>query len=182
MPAHDEISRDAIVTRKLDGPPETGFDCGQQEQNSFLYEHAWADQLELVSTTYQYYVRGIFAGFSTVSMDGLPLSFRERGVRIRYETLGATKLAQLGVDVRFQGQGLGGLIVADVIALAQATSTRIGCRYVAVDARPGLDRWYESLSFKRNKLMQQRMIRFALEKNRDPGRLATSMRFNLLGA
>jgi hypothetical protein len=107
MPVRDGSSLGNIIVRKLDGPPEPGFDCGHHEQNTFLYEHAWADQQELISTTYQYYVDGVFAGFATVSMDGLPLTFRERGVRIRYETVGATKLAQLGVDVRFQGRGLG---------------------------------------------------------------------------
>jgi hypothetical protein len=71
------------------------------------------------------------------------------------------------------------MIVADVIALAQKGSAMIGCRFVAVDARPGLDRWYESLDFRRNKLMQQRMVRFALEKNRDPDGLGTSMRYDI---
>ena len=179
MPAPDESFLDNLVVRKLDGPPKPGFDCGHHEQNIFLYEHAWADQQELVSTTYLYYVNGMLAGFATVSMDGLPLAFRERGIRLRYETLGATKLMQLGVDVRYQGRGLGETIVADVISLAQKGATMIGCRFVAVDARPGLDGWYERLAFRRNKLMQQRMIRLALEKNRDPDRLGTSMRFDL---
>lgn len=127
-------------------------------------------------------MNGIFAGFATVSMDGIPLSFRERGSRLRYENVAATKLAQLGVDKRFQGRGLGEAIVADVIGLAQKGSRMIGCRFVAVDARPGLDGWYERLAFRRNKLMQQRMIRLALDKQRDVGRLATSMRYDIRNA
>ncbi|HET7234189.1 MAG TPA: GNAT family N-acetyltransferase [Longimicrobium sp.] len=179
MSARNDSSLGEVTVRKLEGPPEPGFDCGHSEQNAFLYEHAWRDQQELVSVTYQYFVDGIFAGFATVSMDGLALTFRERGPYIRYETVGATKLAQLGVDVRFQGRGLGETIVADVIARAQKSGERIGCRFVAVDARPGLDGWYERLAFKRNKLMQQRMAQLALEKKRDVERLATSMRFDI---
>jgi GNAT superfamily N-acetyltransferase len=182
MPAPNNRSLGDVTVHKLEGPPEPGFDCGHAEQNAFLYEQAWKDQQELISTTYQYYVDGRFAGFATVSMDGLPLSFRERGSRIRYETVGATKLVQLGVDVRFQGRGLGEAIVADVIGLAQKGARMLGCRFVAVDARPGLDGWYERLAFRRNKLMQQRMIRFALEKNRDVERLATSMRYDIRDA
>ena len=93
--------------------------------------------------------------------------------------VGATKLAQLGVGVRFQGRGVGETIVADVIGLAIRGSRQIGCRFVAVDARPGMDGWYERLAFKRNKLMQERMIRIALEKKRDPARIGTSMRFDI---
>lgn len=171
-----------IAVRKLEGPPEPGFDCGNPEQNEFLYDRAWADQQALASVTYQYFVGGAFAGFATVAMDGLALTFRERGSHIRYETVGATKLAQLGVDVRFQGRGLGETIVADVIGLAIRESRRIGCRFVAVDARPGLDGWYERLAFKRNKLMQERLTRIAREKNRDLARLGTSMRFDIRSA
>ncbi|HEX8831484.1 MAG TPA: hypothetical protein VF705_09980, partial [Longimicrobium sp.] len=95
------------------------------------------------------------------------------------ETLGATKLGQLGVDLRFQGRGLGETIVADVIGLARETGRNIGCRFVAVDARPGLDGWYRKLAFKPNKLLQQRRIEQALEKRRDLQALATSMRYDL---
>ncbi|HSU15132.1 GNAT family N-acetyltransferase [Longimicrobium sp.] len=168
-----------IVVRRLDGPPEPGFDCGHEEQNTFLYRYAWTDQQQQLSVTYRYYVHGIFAGFAALAMDGLALSFRERGVHIRYETVGALKLGQLGVDRRFQGRGLGEVIVADVATLAREFALQVGCRYIAIDARPGLERWYEALSFKRNKLMQERLRQFAMEKNRDPDRLATSMRFDI---
>lgn len=179
MPARNDGSISNLVVRKLDGPPEPGFDCGHADQNSSLYQHAWTDQQESVSTTYKYYLNGVFAAFATVSMDGLPLSFRERGPRLRYETLGATKLGQLGVDLRFQGRGLGEAIVADIIGLARETGRNIGCRFVAVDARPGLDGWYEKLAFKPNRLLQQRRIEQALEKRRDVQGLATSMRYDL---
>jgi len=179
MPVRNDRPPGEVTIRKLEGPPEPGFDCGNPEQNEFLYERAWADQQESTSVTYQYFVDGAFAGFATVAMDGLALAFRERGPHIRYETVGATKLAQLGVDVRFQGHGLGETIVADVIGLAIRGSRQIGCRFVAVDARSGLDGWYERLAFKRNKLMQERLTRIALDKNRDLARLGTSMRFDI---
>ncbi|HEX6748825.1 MAG TPA: GNAT family N-acetyltransferase [Longimicrobium sp.] len=179
MSVRREISPEDIFIQRLDGPPEQGFDCGTTEQNSYLYDHAWADQEESVSVTYLHYVHGILAGYSTISMDGVQLSFRERGIRIRYETVGAVKLAQLGVDRAFQGCGLGSLLVDFVVAQARVVSTIVACRYVSVDARPGLEAWYERYGFRRNKLMQERMRRFALEKNRDPDRLATSMRIDI---
>jgi len=175
----EKITLADVVVRKLDGPPEPGFDCGHEEQNTFLYRYAWSDQEQQLSVTYRYYVHGLFAGFAAVAMDGLPLSFRERGVQLRYEKIGAVKLGQLGVDRPFQGRGLGEVIVASVALQARDFAREVGCRFLVVDARPGLDGWYERLSFKRNKLMQERLRRWAIEKNRDPDRLATSMRFDI---
>jgi GNAT superfamily N-acetyltransferase len=181
MGLSERITFDDVAIRVLDGPPEEGFDCGYEEQNAFLYKHAWHDQQERLSVTYRYDVHGLFSGFAALTMDGIPLTFRERGVAIRYETVGALKLAQLGVDRAFQGRGLGQFILSDVTTLARRFGSEIGCRYVSLDARPGLDRWYAQRGFRPNKLMQERMRRFAMEKNRDPDRLATSMRFDIRG-
>src|ERR1700741_2124037 len=44
-----------LAIRLLDGPPAIGFRCGVEEQDTFLYEHAWGDQQEGVSVTYLYF-------------------------------------------------------------------------------------------------------------------------------
>lgn len=181
MTEHEELSWENIVAVKLEGPPEPGFDCGHHEQNAFLYERAWPDQVEMISVTYLYYLHGMFAAYATVLMDGVSLSFRERGTRIRYETIGATKLAQLAVDQRFQGRRLGEWVVAHVTMIAHRAGHVLGCRYVTVDARPGLITWYQRQAFELNKLMQERRIWFAREKNRDLDHLPTSLRLDLKG-
>lgn len=169
-----------VVVRKLDGPPEAGFVCDHEDQTSFLYERAWNDQQQLVSVTYLYYVHGILAGYATVCLDAIQLGRRERGFHIRYETVGALKLAQLGVHRTFAGMGLGTYIVADVVGIARTLSTTAGCRFVTVDAREDMVRWYENrLGFKHNTEMQSYRIDLAVKKNRDPGRLAVSMRFDI---
>lgn len=149
------ITLDELDIRKLDGPPPSGFDCGREMQNSFLYERAWEDQRERLSVTYLYFVNDIFAAFATVCMDSLELGTREKLFKIRYKHVSALKLAQLGVHRSFQGQGLGKLVVADMIAFAQEQARRVGCRYVSLDAQPDLAGWYEAQGFKRNKLMQR---------------------------
>ncbi|HET7459993.1 MAG TPA: hypothetical protein VFJ82_02050 [Longimicrobium sp.] len=90
---------------KLDRPALMPFDCGRADQNEFLREWAWRDQLARLSTTYLVDVDGTTAGFVTVCMDALPLSRRERGPNIRYKYVSSLKLAQLGIDRRFQGWG-----------------------------------------------------------------------------
>lgn len=175
----DDDSPDEWVIRKLDGPPAAAFDCGRAEQTAFFLERAFEDQRARLSVTYCYYFKGMLAAFATICSDALPLGRRERDRTIRYQDVGAIKLAQLGVDVRFQGMGLGRLVVADVIRRARRECDDVGCRYLTLDAQPDLVRWYERQGFERNELRQERRIQEALAHGRDPARIAVSMRYDL---
>ena len=178
MPAPQGIPLDDLTVHVLDGPPEWGFDCGRADQTEFLYERAWEDQQALLSVTYLYYLSGILAAYATVCMDALPLSRRERG-EVRYQEVGALKLAQLGVHRSFQGRGLGRFLVADIIGRAHTVATRVGCRYVTLDSQPDMVSWYEELGFKRNQLHQDQRVQNAVVHGRDPEKIAVSMRFDL---
>jgi GNAT superfamily N-acetyltransferase len=170
----DEL--DGLSVRKLAGDPPPGFDCGRESQTRFLYDYAWLDQRQRVSTTYLYHVVELLAAYATVCMDAIPLGRRERPGAVRYQEIGALKLAQLGVDRRFQGHGYGTLAVAGAIALAIELSRRAGCRYVTVDAKPDLVGWYQSLGFEINKLKQKQRI---AATTRDAAEVPVSMRFDL---
>jgi GNAT superfamily N-acetyltransferase len=168
-----------IEIEKLDDLPPPSFDCGREEQNRYFHEHAWRDQQERLSTTYLFTIHGIAAGFATVCMDSLPLSQRERGVAIRYRWVSALKLAQLGVDRRFQGSGVGREVLAIVAHLALELGELVGCRYVTLDAQPELEPWYAAQGFVRNALHQQQRVDEAVLHSRDPERTPVSMRYDL---
>lgn len=170
-----------VVFRRLEGPPDDGFDCGRAEQTMFLYECALADQEAQLSVTHLYYVQGILGAYATVCMDALPLGRREREPAMRFQEIGALKLAQLGVSLRFQGMGLGRFVVGDVISRARSESERVGCRYVTLDAQPDLVGWYERLGFQRNRLRQDRRLQDARANARDPASIPVSMRYDLRG-
>jgi GNAT superfamily N-acetyltransferase len=169
-----------VVPRTLDGPPPLGFDCGQDAQNRFLYDYAWPDQVERISATHLYYVRGLLAAYCTLCLDALELGTRERAKEIRFKRVGALKLAQLGVDVRFQGAGLGALVVSDVTNIARDQWKHAGCRFVTVDARPELVGWYERQGFRVNRVMQNQRVQETAGK-RDPLDIPVSMRLDLRG-
>jgi GNAT superfamily N-acetyltransferase len=171
----------SIEGDRLEGPPPAGFDCARDAQNRFLYDSAWLDQQEAVSTTYLYYIQGLIAAYATVCMHGIVLGTRERPRSIRYKQVAAVHLAQLGVDRRFQGEGLGRRVIADMVGLARESSEFVGCRYLALDARPDLVGWYAKRGFRINKVMQKERIEAATGK-RDPADIPVSMRFDLLGA
>jgi GNAT superfamily N-acetyltransferase len=171
--------RETIKIEPIEAPPPATFDCGVDEQNRFFHERCWKDQAELLSTTYLLQVHGLAAGLATVCMDALPLSRRERGPAIEYRHVSSLKLAQLGIDQRFQGLGLGTRALAFVIDVAREVGKRVGCRYVTLDSQPDLEEWYRDRGFVRNELHQQQRSADALLHQRDPDRIAVSMRYDL---
>jgi len=108
MSGDSGISAEDVLVRKLNGAPEAAFDCGRAEQTAFFHEYAYSDQKARLSVTYCYYFKGILAAYATICADALPLGRRERDRSVRYQEVGAVKLAQLGVDVQFQGIGSAG--------------------------------------------------------------------------
>jgi GNAT superfamily N-acetyltransferase len=163
----------------LDGLPPDGFDCGREEQNRFLYGHAWSDHSAGVSVTYLIFVKGIFAGYVTLMADGLVLNQEERGLGVRFERVSAVKLAQLAVATAFQGNGLGRVLVGFAIGIAHTIGHSVGCRYLTLDAQVDLVSWYERQGFLRNELAQDARRKRARSGKRDPDSIPVSMRFDL---
>lgn len=166
-----------LAKQRLEEPPPPGFDCQREAQNSFLYEWAWSDQRQRLTTTYVYRAAGEPVAYTTLCMDAVVLGTREKPVALRYKNLAALKLAQLGVDHTRSGRGLGTLIIYDVVNFALEMSQRIGCRYVTLDAQPDLVAWYQRLGFKINRVAQKQRIEAA--GTRDPAEIPVSMRFDL---
>ena len=177
MPLHRSSEFVILAKQRLEGIPPEGFDCRREAQNSFLYEWAWADQRQRLTTTYVYRVAGGLAAYMAVCMDAVVLGTREKPAALRYKNLAALKLAQLGVDHSLKGRGLGTLIIYDVVNLALELSQRVGCRYVTLDAQPDLVEWYQRLGFEINRVIQKQRIEAAGARN--PDEIPVSMRFDL---
>ena len=175
-------SEQDLDVQVLDGPPPSGFDCGRQEQNQFLYERAWRDQQLMASVTRLFFVKGILAAYVTTLADSIELGTRENDRELRYPSIAALKIAQLAVDRSFAGSGLGRLLVSYVIQYARRVGPDVGFRYVTLDARPELEGWYAAQGFVRNKLVQKRRLEHARAKGHDEDEVAISMRFDLLEA
>jgi len=173
-----KIPSSEILDRKLDRYPPFGFDCGRNQQNAFLYDRAWPDQAESLSTTYLFYVGDALAAYATLFMDSLPLSRRERGP-IPYQNVSSLKLGQMAVDRRFQGRGVGQYALGFAVELAEEVSDRVACRYVTLDAEPDLVEWYAIHGFTLNRLRQRERRETALRHQRDPERIPVSMRLDL---
>ena len=128
------------------------FDCGNEEVNRFLREKAMQDQERDLSRT-----------MVLINPDESPKRI------IGYHTLVMTQvkqeeipndrpritrgipvilLGQHGVDHKYQGQGLGDLLLMDVQARTTEISQKVGIRALMLDARNELLAvWYEKHDF-----------------------------------
>lgn len=163
----------------IDGQPPAGFDCGRESQNRYLYARAWRDAKAAVSMTHLVFIKGLLAGYATLMMDRIALGPDEKPKGVTWRLVPALKIAQLAVDRRFAGYGLGKFLVSLAVEFARDTRTSMGCRFITLDAEPELIGWYESIGFHRNLEEQLSRTRLALESGRDISSLPVSMRFDL---
>lgn len=171
-----------IEMRTRDSPPPAGFDCGAVDQNEFLYLRAWPDACHGISVTHMLYIKGIPAAYVTLLSDRIQLGPKEKPKGVSYQFVPAMKVAQLGVDLRFAGRGLGRYLLGFVVQLAIHFRGVIGCRYVTLDAEPHLISWYARQGFKRNLEEQRFRVALAEARSRPIDDLAVSMRFDLRDA
>lgn len=130
------------------------FDCGDETVTAFLREKALQDQERDLSRTMV--LAGIenepkrIAGYHTLVM-----------AQVGQEEIPADKpkitrnipvilLGQIGIDVNFQGQGFGDLLLMDAQARTAEISQKVGIRALMLDARnEKLAVWYEKHDFVR---------------------------------
>lgn len=164
----------------LEGTPPLTFRCTRDEQNDFLHGRAWDEQRQGFSVSYLAHRSGIMVGYMTLTMDGIPLQQRERpSGRIKLMRFPALKLAQLGVDERWEGRGIGKQLVAFAAAIGLRLGAEVGCRYLTVDAKTDLVPWYKGQEFKENRLVVEAVERRARERGLAPEDAPRSMRLDL---
>jgi GNAT superfamily N-acetyltransferase len=128
------------------------FDCGDEEVTRFLREKAPQDQERDLSRTMVLVnpkeSETIVIGFHTLVM----MQVRQEEIpndRPRITRgIPVILLGQLGIDVKFQGQGLGDLLLTDVQTRVAEISQKVGIRAMMLDARnERLATWYEKHDF-----------------------------------
>lgn len=178
-PRQEDRTPHSLKFHILDAPVSERFDCGEQEQNRFLLEHAWSQQQANFSKTYLAYLAGILCGYVTLAQSEIKLAKSERPETALFSRLPATKLAQMGVDLRFRGYRIGDELIAFALITARRVARRIGGRYVILDALPHLTGYYERRGFVINDAAQLDRVEDAKRHGRALDELAISMRFDM---
>ncbi|MGP8320639.1 MAG: GNAT family N-acetyltransferase [Methanosarcinaceae archaeon] len=116
--------------------------------NDFLKNDALENQEQMVSRTYVCCYENQFVGFYTLTTDIIEVKYVEKTHRwddYKYKKYPAIKLARLAVDSRFEGNGVGRLLLSATVSIALNVSKQVGCRYMAVDAKKDAIGFYENM-------------------------------------
>lgn len=140
-----------IRIRRLDPQDDrSGFRSGNIDLDRFFQRYAGQNQFRHhIGTTYVAVQDDQVAGFATVSSGELAAETLTKTLRRRLPDypMPILRLARLAVDKRFQGHGVGRLLLRAVLELALEMRDRAGCTGVVVDAKPGAVDFYADLGF-----------------------------------
>jgi GNAT superfamily N-acetyltransferase len=126
------------------------FHSGNIDLDRFFQRYAGQNQFRHhIGTTYVAVQGDRIVGFVTVSSGEMVAEKLAKSLRRRLPAypLPILRLARLAVDTRFQGYGIGRLLLRAMLELALEIRDRIGCIGVVVDAKPDAIPFYSSLGF-----------------------------------
>lgn len=113
-----------------------GFDCGNEQLNTWLFRHALASHRADLARTYVAVSDATVAGYvslttGSVRHDELPKRYGRGMPRYPLPTI---LIARLAVDRRLQGEKLGTRLLAEALRRAVVASDAAAARVVVVDA------------------------------------------------
>ena len=145
-------ARQEVRVRRLEPRDDrTGFRSRNIDLDRFFQRYAGQNQFRHhIGTTYVAVQDDHITGFVTVSSGEMVAEKLTRNLRRRLPAypLPILRLARLAVDERFQGHGIGRLLLRAMLELALEMRDRVGCIGMIVDAKPDAVNFYSSLGFK----------------------------------
>ncbi len=138
----DKIKPEEInIGRINDKHNLSSFNSYEKELVEFEKEDALNNQKNKISVTYLWFLKsGELVGYITLLNDRINLEgdMKEvfRGKGISYHSLPAIKVGRLCVDDKFLGRGLGTLMLAFAVKIANHIFEQYsGCRFIVLDAK-----------------------------------------------
>lgn len=124
-----------LVRLTADHDPRS-FDCGNEQMNRWLIDHALASQRADLARTYLVLQGEAIAGYvslttGSIRREAVPKRFARGMPRYPLPTI---LIARLAIDRRYQRQHLGSRLLAEALRLAVAASDTAAARLVVVDA------------------------------------------------
>lgn len=140
-----------ILVRRLEPQDDrTGFRSGNIDLDRFFQRYAGQNQFRHhIGTTYVAAQGDYITGFVTVSSGEMVAAKLAKKLRRRLPAypLPILRLARLAVDERFQGHGIGRLLLRAMLELALEMRDRADCIGVIVDAKQDAVTFYLPLGF-----------------------------------
>lgn len=129
------------------------FDCGAPALNRYLAETASQHETRNITRTFCGEIDGVLSGYyaltnATVDVSALPPDVIKK-YKLPTHQLPVVRLARLAVDSRFQGQGLGQILLVDAMARVIRVAELSGCMGLTVDAKDDKAAgYYEGFGFR----------------------------------
>jgi GNAT superfamily N-acetyltransferase len=143
-------SQEIRIRRLEHRDDRSGFHSDNIDLDRFFQRYAGQNQFRHhIGITYVAVLGDQIVGFVTVSSGELTAESLTKLLRHRLPAypLPVLRLARLAVDERFQGHGIGLLLLRAILELALETRDRIGCVGVVVDAKADAVAFYATLGF-----------------------------------
>ncbi|WP_028522531.1 GNAT family N-acetyltransferase [Runella limosa] len=116
-----------------------GFDCGKELLNNYLKTQAGQDIKRKLSACFVLSNRETndIQGYYTLSNNSIPLSSFPEQIRKKlpkaYTSIPTTLLGRLAIDSKYQGKGIGKILLIDALKRSYQISQEIGSFAVIVD-------------------------------------------------
>ena len=139
-----------IVRQLQPADDRSQFSCGDPDYDNFIRKYAGQNDFRhhvgrtLVVVDDEVVVAYTTYTLGELAIDELPAP---AALGLPRDPAPVLRLARLAVDTRVQGNGLGTLLVGEVIRLALRLRQDYGCVAVVVDALRSRQAFYESLGF-----------------------------------
>jgi GNAT superfamily N-acetyltransferase len=130
------------------------FDCGKELLNHYLKNQAGQDVKRKLCACFVFGEKGtnIIKGFYTLSNNSIPLKnfpeYIQKNFPKSYASIPTTLLGRLAIDTKFQGKGIGKILLIDALKRSYTISKVIGSYAVIVDPiDKEAERFYEKFDF-----------------------------------
>jgi len=118
---------------------KSDFSCGKEMLDIYIHKQAKQDVTRKLSTCFVINEKetNLIKGYYTLSNNSIPLKLVPNDIQKKlprsYESIPTTLLGRLAIDNKFQGQGIGKLILVDALKRSYEISKTIGSLAVIVD-------------------------------------------------
>jgi len=118
---------------------KSDFSCGKEMLDVYIHKQANQDIKRKLSACFVINEKetNLIKGYYTLSNNSIPLKFVPKQIQKKlprsYQSIPTTLLGRLAIDNKFQGQGIGKLILIDALKRSYEISKTIGSFAVVVD-------------------------------------------------
>ena len=128
------------------------FHCGNESLDRYFHQQAGQDLRRRLAVPYVMldHRTNIIAGYYTLTNYKIEVGELPTGItrRIPYSDVPATLIGRLALDMNYQGQGLGGVLLRDALGRSLQNSDHVASLAVAVDAiDDAASRFYQHYGF-----------------------------------